>query len=109
MFRMMIWTFLYWLLSFGIISNGLSTNVSSRPVVVNVGAIFTLNSTIGRVAKIAIEEAVKDVNANSSVLRETKLVVNINNTNCSGFLGMVEGNLLSTITHNMQHPIWLLW
>ncbi|CAI9755805.1 unnamed protein product [Fraxinus pennsylvanica] len=85
-----IWTFLFWLLSFGIISNGLSTNVSLRPAVVNVGAIFSFNSTIGRVAKIAIEEAVKDVNADSSVLRETDLVVNINNSNCSGFLGMVE-------------------
>ncbi|KAL2512773.1 Glutamate receptor 3.3 [Abeliophyllum distichum] len=85
-----IWTFLFCLLSFGILSNGLSANVSSRPSVVNIGALFTLDSTIGRVAKIAIEEAVKDVNANSSVLHGTKLLATIHNSNCSGFLGMVE-------------------
>ncbi|CAI9786502.1 unnamed protein product [Fraxinus pennsylvanica] len=90
MFRKnVIWISLSWLLSFGILSNGLSANVSSRPAVVNVGAIITLDSIIGRVAKIAIEEAVKDVNGNSSVLHGTKLSVTIYNSNCSGFLGMV--------------------
>ncbi|KAL0313872.1 UNVERIFIED_CONTAM: Glutamate receptor 3.3 [Sesamum angustifolium] len=81
---------LLWLLSFGVLSNGLSANASSRPAVVNIGAIFTPDSTIGRVAKIAIEEAVKDVNSNSSVLQGTKLNVDIRNSNCSGFLGLVE-------------------
>ncbi|KAL0440474.1 UNVERIFIED_CONTAM: Glutamate receptor 3.3 [Sesamum latifolium] len=81
---------LLWLLSFGVLSNGLSANASSRPAVVNIGAIFTLDSTIGRVAKIAIEEAVKDVNSNSSVLQGTKLNVDIRNSNCSGFFGLVE-------------------
>ncbi|KAL0324843.1 UNVERIFIED_CONTAM: Glutamate receptor 3.3 [Sesamum radiatum] len=81
---------LLWLLSFGVLSNGLSANASSRPAVVNIGAIFTLDSTIGRVAKIAIEEAVKDVNSNSSVLQGIKLNVDIKNSNCSGFLGLVE-------------------
>lgn len=74
---------------------GFSKNVSSRPpAVVNIGAIFTIDSTIGRVAKIAIEEAVKDVNSNSSILPGTKLVVTMQNSNCSGFLGMVESNPL---------------
>ncbi|KAL2499211.1 Glutamate receptor 3.3 [Abeliophyllum distichum] len=72
------------------LSNGLTANVSARPAVVKVGAIFALDSTIGRVAKIAIEEAVKDVNSNSSVLRGTKLVVKIRNSKCSGFLGLGE-------------------
>ncbi|KAL2534007.1 Glutamate receptor 3.3 [Abeliophyllum distichum] len=71
-------------------SNGLTANVSARPAVVKVGAIFALDSTIGRVAKIALEEAVKDVNSNSSVLRGTKLVVKIRNSKCSGFLGLGE-------------------
>lgn len=66
-------------------------NETSRPAVVNIGAMFTFNSTIGKVAKIAIEEAVKDINANSSVLPGSKLNVTIQNSNCSGFLGMVEG------------------
>ncbi|XP_073142342.1 glutamate receptor 3.3-like isoform X2 [Henckelia pumila] len=79
-----------WLLAFGGVSNGLSANASSRPKIVSVGAILALDSTIGKVAKIAIEEAVKDVNANSSVLSGTTLVVDIRNTNCSGFLGLIE-------------------
>ncbi|PON33107.1 Ionotropic glutamate receptor, metazoa [Parasponia andersonii] len=69
---------------------GHGKNVSSRPAVVNIGALFTFDSTIGRVAKIAIEEAVKDVNLNSSILQGTQLVVAMQNSNCSGFLGMVE-------------------
>ncbi|KAL6176207.1 hypothetical protein ACLB2K_052842 [Fragaria x ananassa] len=69
---------------------GMHKNVSSRPAVVNIGALFTMDSTIGKVAKIAIEEAVKDVNSNFSILHGTKLVVKMQNTNCSGFLGMVE-------------------
>ncbi|KAK4483994.1 hypothetical protein RD792_011207 [Penstemon davidsonii] len=88
----MSWVLVLWLLSLGVVSYGLSANTSSRsrPAVVNIGAIFTLDSTIGRVAKIAIEEAVKDVNSNSSILRGTELVIDIRNTNCSGFLGMIQ-------------------
>ncbi|KAG6400184.1 hypothetical protein SASPL_137009 [Salvia splendens] len=74
----------------GVSSDGLSVNTSSRPVVVNVGAIFTFDSTIGRVAKLALEEAVKDINANSSVLKGSKFNVIFRNSNCSGFLGLVE-------------------
>uniref|UniRef100_A0A6N2LCP4 Glutamate receptor n=1 Tax=Salix viminalis TaxID=40686 RepID=A0A6N2LCP4_SALVM len=71
-------------------TSGYSRNVSSRPAVVNIGAIFTFESTIGRVAKIAIQEAVKDVNANPSILHGTKLKIYMRNTNCSGFLGLAE-------------------
>lgn len=77
---------------FGLFSSGHARNATSRPAVVNIGAIFTFNSTIGRVAKIAIQEAIKDVNANSSILQGTKLAIQMRNSNCSGFLGMVEGN-----------------
>lgn len=93
-----IWILSLWLLlSSGVLSNGMIANVSSRPAVVNVGAIFALNSTIGKVAKIAIEEAVKDVNSNSSVLHGTKLVVKIRDCNCNVFVGMIEGKLFSGI------------
>ncbi|CDP07274.1 unnamed protein product [Coffea canephora] len=80
-----------WFLSSGVFSShGLTGNVSStRPAVVNVGAIFSFDSTIGRVAKIAIQEAVKDVNSNSTLLPGTKLVVKMRTSNCSGFVGMV--------------------
>ncbi|KAL1540608.1 glutamate receptor 3.3-like [Salvia divinorum] len=84
------WVILLSALSLGVSSDGLSVNTSSRPVVVNVGAIFTFDSTIGRVAKVAIEEAVKDINANSSVLKGSRFNVIFRNSNCSGFLGLVE-------------------
>lgn len=79
------------LLNLGVfLTNGLSThNASTRPAIVNIGAIFTFDSTIGKVAKVAIEEAVKDINANSTVLRGTKLRLEMRSSNCSGFLGMV--------------------
>ncbi|KAL3514880.1 hypothetical protein ACH5RR_027597 [Cinchona calisaya] len=88
-----IWVFVQvlWFLSFGVFfSHGLSGNLSStRPDVVQVGAIFSFNSTIGRVATIAIQEAVKDVNSDSTVLPGTKLVIKMENSNCTGFIGMV--------------------
>ena len=81
------------LLNLGVfLGDGLSThNVSTRPAIVNVGAIFTFDSTIGRVAKVAIQEAVKDINADSTVLPGTTLVMEMRSSNCSGFLGMVGG------------------
>ncbi|CAL0326953.1 unnamed protein product [Lupinus luteus] len=86
------WVFC-WVVFFGVsLSHYVAaTNASSsRPAIVNIGAIFTFDSTIGKVAKIAMEEAVKDVNADSSVLRGSKLVLNLQNSNCSGFLGMIQ-------------------
>lgn len=72
----------------------MSYNVSApRPSSVHIGALFTFNSTIGRVAKIAIEEAVKDVNADPTLLVGTQLNLSYKNSNCSGFIGMAEGNL----------------
>lgn len=65
---------------------------SSRPTVVNIGAIFTFDSVVGKVAKIALDEAVKDVNADTSILHGTQLVLSKQNSNYSGFIGMVQGN-----------------
>lgn len=65
--------------------------VSLRPSVVNIGALLTFNSTIGRVAQAAIAAAAEDVNANSSVLLGTTLNVITVDTNCSGFFGNIEG------------------
>lgn len=90
-----VWIIVSCIVCFGVCSDGLSRNGTSRPAVVSVGAIFTFDSTIGRAAKIAIQEAVKDVNSNSSILQGTKLVVQLQNSNCSGFLGMVGGTLFT--------------
>lgn len=88
----LIWTLLLLSLYCGIFPLGLGKNISSRPSVVNIGAIFSFDSTIGKVAKIAIEEAVKDVNADPTILPGTNLWLQMQNSNCSGFLGMVEGD-----------------
>ncbi|CAL5391257.1 unnamed protein product [Camellia sinensis] len=67
---------------------------SSKPNVVNIGALYTFNSAIGRSAKPGIEAAVDDVNSNSTVLAGMKLNLILHDTNCSGFLGTVEALLL---------------
>lgn len=58
-----------------------------RPDVVHIGALVAYDSTIGKVAKKAIELALEDVNVNSSVLNGTRLVLTMIDTNCSAFLG----------------------
>ncbi|XP_020109736.1 glutamate receptor 3.5-like isoform X2 [Ananas comosus] len=63
---------------------------AARSVSVSVGALFTFNSTIGRAARLAIELAAEDVNADPSVLNGTRMAVLTQDTNCSGFLGTVE-------------------
>ncbi|XP_009359616.2 glutamate receptor 3.6 isoform X2 [Pyrus x bretschneideri] len=75
----------------GLASNGASTtNVSTRPDVVNVGAIFSFDTIIGKVAKVAIEAAVEDVNSDPSVLGGTKMIVTKQDSNYSGLLGIIE-------------------
>lgn len=61
-----------------------------RPAVINVGAIFTFNSVIGRAAKTAMEAAVSDVNADRSILYGTTLKLIMEDANCSVFMGSVE-------------------
>ncbi|XP_010530328.1 PREDICTED: glutamate receptor 3.3 [Tarenaya hassleriana] len=81
--------FLSWL-CFAVLGKGYSRNVSVRPAAVKIGSIFSFDSVIGKVAKIAIDEAVKDVNSNPDILDGTQFDVSMHNSNCSGFLGMVE-------------------
>ncbi|KAK9284377.1 hypothetical protein L1049_023548 [Liquidambar formosana] len=61
-----------------------------RPAVVNVGAIFTFNSVIGRAAKPAMNAAVSDVNADPHILKGTKLKIIMEDANCSVFMGSIE-------------------
>jgi len=65
----------------------------ARPSEVTVGALFTYDSTIGRAAQLAIELAVDDVNADGKVLPGTQLNLVPQDTNCSGFLGTIEGSV----------------
>jgi hypothetical protein len=71
----------------------LATAVGAPPSEVAVGALFTYDSTIGRAAKLAIELAVDDVNSDGKVLPRTQLNLVPQDTNCSGFLGTIEGSV----------------
>ncbi|ESQ51824.1 hypothetical protein EUTSA_v10016205mg [Eutrema salsugineum] len=68
-----------------------SSSSSSRSSSVNVGALFTYDSFIGRAAKLGIMVAIDDFNADQSILGGTKLNVVFHDSNCSGFVGTMEG------------------
>ncbi|KAF8410699.1 hypothetical protein HHK36_003233 [Tetracentron sinense] len=63
---------------------------SQRPKVVKVGAVFTYDSVIGRAAKVALDAAVADVNADPTILNGTRLEVIMEDTHCNVFMGSVE-------------------
>nr|XP_034889813.1 glutamate receptor 3.6-like [Populus alba] len=71
-------------------SNGIGLNDTARPKVVKIGVLLNFNTTVGKVAKVAIEAAVEDVNSNDAILGETKLNVTMQDTENSGFLGMLD-------------------
>lgn len=67
---------------------------SERPESVKIGAVFTFDSVIGRVAKAAMEMAVSDVNSDSTVLNGTKLDLIMKDGMCNAFLGSTGGTKL---------------
>ncbi|KAJ9146850.1 hypothetical protein P3X46_029070 [Hevea brasiliensis] len=73
----------------GLSSNAASSSVEARPKVVNIGALLSFDSSIGKVAKVAVEAAVDDVNRDQSVLGATKLQLNMRDTNYSGYMSML--------------------
>ncbi|KAJ0963875.1 hypothetical protein J5N97_028997 [Dioscorea zingiberensis] len=81
----------------------ISLSFAARPSVINIGAALAFNSTIGRVAKTAIQAAVDDVNSDPAVLRGSKLVLNMQDNECNGFLGIVgalefmENNIVAIV------------
>ncbi|KAI3809809.1 hypothetical protein L1987_19409 [Smallanthus sonchifolius] len=102
--------------------DGITVNTSSSssrgPKVVNIGALLTVNSVIGRSVKPAIIAAIDDVNSDPSILGETHLNLILHDTNCSGFLGTMEalelmeknvvaaiGPQSSTIAHVISHVV----
>ncbi|KAL0306935.1 UNVERIFIED_CONTAM: Glutamate receptor 3.5 [Sesamum radiatum] len=68
-----------------------SAGSGNGPRVVNVGALFTFDSVIGKSAGPALLAAIEDVNSDTSILKDTKLNLISQDTNCSGFLGTVDG------------------
>ena len=85
-----IWFLVLVMFYHGFPSKGISS-VSTRPRTVNVGALMSFNSTVGRVAKVAIEAAVDDVNSDATILNGTELKILMLDTKLStGFLGIVD-------------------
>lgn len=62
---------------------------STRPDIVNIGAIFSFSTIDGMVAKIAMKAAEEDVNSDPAVLGGTKLAISMHDSNYSGFLGIL--------------------
>lgn len=62
-----------------------------RPAVVNIGAVFTFNSVIGRTSRAAMELAVSDVNSDPAILNGTQLKLIMGDANCSVFRGSIVG------------------
>ncbi|XVF43388.1 hypothetical protein PTKIN_Ptkin02bG0036400 [Pterospermum kingtungense] len=71
-------------------SSNSSSSSSLKPSVISIGALFTLDSVIGRAANPAIKAAIDDVNSDPNVLNGTDLKLILHDTNCSGFLGTIE-------------------
>ncbi|GFQ05272.1 glutamate receptor 3.4 [Phtheirospermum japonicum] len=74
---------------------GNSSGISESPSVVNVGALFTFNSVIGRSVGPAILAAIEDVNSDATILKGTKINLILRDTNCSGFFGTVQAMQLT--------------
>ncbi|KAL0328243.1 UNVERIFIED_CONTAM: Glutamate receptor 3.4 [Sesamum calycinum] len=72
-----------------------SAGSGNGPRVVNVGALFTFDSVIGKSAGPALLAAIEDVNSDTSILKDTKLNLISQDTNCSGFLGTVDAMQLT--------------
>ena len=88
----LVWVSCLWV-TVVVVGQGANDSSAARPKEVKVGALFTLNSYIGRSAKPAILAAFDEINSNPSILKGTKLKLILHDTNCSEFLGTVEGNI----------------
>ncbi|KAK9163463.1 hypothetical protein Syun_004365 [Stephania yunnanensis] len=63
------------------------------PKVVNIDAVFSFDSVIGRSSKTAIEAAFYDIDSDPSILKGIRLNTIIKNSKCCVFNGAVEGVL----------------
>ncbi|KAH7557354.1 hypothetical protein JRO89_XS11G0130300 [Xanthoceras sorbifolium] len=68
----------------------ISAHASTITKVINIGAVLSFETNIGKVAKVAIEAAIKDVNSDSTTLVGTKLNVAMQDSNQSGILAIAE-------------------
>lgn len=77
-------------------SNGVvAMDNSTVPAFVNIGVLYSFNTSVGRIVKIAVDAAVHDVNSDPSILGKTELRVSLQeDSKYRGFLSIAEGMLL---------------
>ncbi|KAD7479123.1 hypothetical protein E3N88_02259 [Mikania micrantha] len=92
MVNILVWALVVLVINFsGYFTEGVNdTTFSTRPDVVSIASILTFDSIIGKVAKIALEAAVEDVNSDPTVLNGTKLKITLHDSKYSGFLSMMS-------------------
>lgn len=73
---------------------------STAPPFVNIGVLYSFNTSVGRMAKIAVEAAVADINSDPSILGNTKLNLSLQeDSKYRGFLSIAEAlQLMATQT-----------
>ncbi|KAH9311803.1 hypothetical protein KI387_026838, partial [Taxus chinensis] len=60
----------------------------SHPSTIKVGALLSLNSTIGSISKTALEFAVERINQERNLLRGTKILLKVADYNCNTYQGV---------------------
>ncbi|KAL5063566.1 hypothetical protein RYX36_025303 [Vicia faba] len=73
---------------------------STVPESLNIGVLYSFNTSVGRMVKIAVETAVNDINSDSSILGKTKLKLSLQeDSKYRGFLSIAEAlQLMATHT-----------
>ncbi|CAL0313234.1 unnamed protein product [Lupinus luteus] len=94
-----------WLVFFMVLTNGFSSTGTAMdnftiPESVNIGVLYSFNTSVGRIVKIAVEAAVEDINSDPSILSKTKLKVSLQeDSKYRGFLSIAEAlQLMATHT-----------
>ncbi|KAL2333978.1 hypothetical protein Fmac_015191 [Flemingia macrophylla] len=95
-----LWLVVMMVLSKGLSSTGVVLDNSKIPAFVNIGVLYSFNTSVGRMVKTAVEAAVDDVNSDPSILGETTLKVSLQeDTKYRGFLSIAEAlQLMATQT-----------
>ncbi|XP_058764537.1 glutamate receptor 3.6-like [Vicia villosa] len=81
-------------------SAAVGSDNSTVPEFLNIGVLYSFNTSVGRIVKIAVETAVGDINSDSSILGKTKLKLSMQeDSKYRGFLSIAEAlQLMATHT-----------
>ncbi|CAK8561940.1 unnamed protein product [Lathyrus sativus] len=73
---------------------------STAPEFLNIGVLYSFNTSVGRIVKIAVQTAVDDINSDSTILGKTKLKLSFQeDSKYRGFLSIAEAlQLMATHT-----------